>query len=136
MFVGDTVAASYYSPADHSTTAGSVPLSSRHRLSTAISAAEGFDARGYRIWSKPTAYDCTLPWIVRLPGRTTMAMPPCHMQLQLLFTSKGRVPHLNDSKCDREAWSVNCELTPLSIKFSLPISIALHHSLQGVLQFS
>ena len=48
---------------------------------------------------------------------------PC--VVQLLFTSEGRVAHVNDSKCDREASSVNCELTSSSVKFSSRISIAL-----------
>ena len=37
--------------------------------------------------------------------------------VQLLFTSEGRVPHVNVSKRDREASIVNCELSPLSVKF-------------------
>ena len=41
-----------------------------------------------------------------------------------VVASEGRGPHMNDSKCDWEAGSVNFELTPWSVKFSSRISIS------------
>ena len=61
-----------------------MPLSSRCRRPTAISAAAGFDARGCWIWSIPAATDCALPWIGRVPDHTAPATPPRRMQVLTL----------------------------------------------------
>ena len=45
--------------------------------------------------------------------------------VQLLFTLEGRVPHVNVSKRDREACSINCELTPSSINFLHVLALPL-----------